>query len=1117
MNTLLKFFLFLLLLLGIDTSIHAGWSNPTFITNSASSLNFVQIRINQNNYAVVIYASTTNNNLHSATLVPGSTWSLLTVTSSTVISPQVAIDGTGNAVAIWSTGSSIVASSLAYQASSWSATPTQLDAGGQTTATPAIAMNASGQTVAVWVRNDPTTGNPSIQAATSTFGGSWSTPQTLSNTAFSSSTPVVGIDSSGNTFAVWNENGVIQTSKASFGGSWSTETALSTGTSSSAPQLAVNSGGQAVAVWVNGATSTIQASRYSSGSWEASAHDISASDTVINPQVAIDPSGNSTAIWSEGTNIMSAFATISGSWQTPLTAYSTGLTPDSSLQLHITVDNYGDFVLVYSQTNPSVSPPSGITTGSTLGGSWYPYNRLLTGSSSTNLTSSIASGPSGYAIAIWNPSARNITSSTFTTIPLITNVSPNYGSIAGGTSVTITGGNFSTSTTSAVTFGSTPAASFTVNSDTQITATSPAASAGTVDITVTNAVGTSNTSSADQFFYETTPTVTNVNPNAGPTSGGTSVVITGTDFLGTTAVSFGSTPATGFTVNSITQITATAPAESAGTVHVTVTTPQGTSSTSSSDEYTYTAPPTVTGVSPNDGPTSGGTSVTITGTSFTTASAVTFGSTPATSFTVNSDTQITATSPAESAGTVHITVTNPGGTSATSPSDQFTYVSQPTVTGVSPNGGPIAGGTSVTITGTSFTTASAVTFGSTPATSFTVNSDTQITATSPAESAGTVHITVTNPGGTSTTSSSDQYTYYSRPTVTNVNPNSGSTMGGNPVIITGTSFTGATAVTFGLTPATSFTVNSPTQITATAPAESVGAVHVTVTNPGGTSTASSSDIYTYALSPAITNVSPNYGSISGGNSVVITGGNFTGATDVSFGINSASFLVDSDTQITATAPAGAVGTVNITVTTPEGTSAIVPADEYIYNTTPTITGLSQTSGPPAGGNTVILTGTCFLGTTQVAFGANPASFTVDSNTQITATAPPEAVALTKNTVDVTVTTPEGTSPGVLYTYFSTSVNPPRKFHGKLFRRHLHHDKNFWLKAKWKPPKDPTGITTYIIYEDGKAKYTLNAKHHKFHKKVRASHHLHKRYKIAAATDTGATSEKKKLKIVKKYR
>jgi hypothetical protein len=254
------------------------------------------------------------------------------------------------------------------------------------------------------------------------------------------------------------------------------------------------------------------------------------------------------------------------------------------------------------------------------------------------------------------------------------------------------------------------------------------------------------------------PTVSSVSPNTGLTGGGTVVSIIGTTLTGATAVNFGGNAATSFTVNSATSITATSPAGSAGVVDVTVITPSGTSATSAADQFTYLAPPTVTGVSPNNGRTAGGTVVSIIGTTLTGATAVNFGGNAATSFTVNSATSITATSPAGSAGVVDVTVTTPNGTSATSATDQFTYFVPPAVTSITPNNGPIGGATSVTITGANFTGATAVRFGTATA-SFTVNGATQITATSPAGSAGAVDVTVRTSGGTSATSAADQFTY----------------------------------------------------------------------------------------------------------------------------------------------------------------------------------------------------------------------------------------------------------------------------------------------------------------------------------------------------------------------
>ncbi len=193
-------------------------------------------------------------------------------------------------------------------------------------------------------------------------------------------------------------------------------------------------------------------------------------------------------------------------------------------------------------------------------------------------------------------------------------------------------------------------------------------------VTAYNAAGDSVSNILTVDTTAVGPAITAISPASGPISGGTSVVITGTNLTGATAVTFGATPATGFTVNSATQITATAPAGAAGTVDVTVTTAGGTSAISVADRYTYVATPTVTGLLPSSGPISGGTSVVITGTNLTGATAVTFGATPATGFTVNSATQITATAPAGAAGTVDVTVTAAGGTSAISVADRYTYL-----------------------------------------------------------------------------------------------------------------------------------------------------------------------------------------------------------------------------------------------------------------------------------------------------------------------------------------------------------------------------------------------------------------------------------------------------------
>ena len=341
------------------------------------------------------------------------------------------------------------------------------------------------------------------------------------------------------------------------------------------------------------------------------------------------------------------------------------------------------------------------------------------------------------------------------------------------------------------------------------------------------------------------PSIAAVSPSAGPMAGGTSVTITGADFAAGASVQFGGAAATSVNVASATSIVATTPAFAAGVVDVVVTNSDGQSATRPGG-FTYVGPPAVTAISPVAGPTGGNTVVTVSGSGFTGATGVTFGASNARSFTVTSDTTLTATSSAQTAGTVDIVVTTPYGASQLSPADQFTYQAQPAVTAVSPAEGPTAGGTVVTVTGSGFSRASAITFGSTAAPSFRVDSDTSLSVTAPARGAGTIDIRVTTPGGRSAAVAADRFTYRALPRVTAVSPQSGPRAGGTTVTISGNNFNGVSVVTFGSTPATSFTVLSATSISAVSPASATtGIVDIRVQSAGGTSAIRTADRFTY--------------------------------------------------------------------------------------------------------------------------------------------------------------------------------------------------------------------------------------------------------------------------------
>lgn len=291
-------------------------------------------------------------------------------------------------------------------------------------------------------------------------------------------------------------------------------------------------------------------------------------------------------------------------------------------------------------------------------------------------------------------------------------------------------------------------------------------------------------------------------------------------------------------------------------------------------------PPTVSAVDPHGGDPAGGQEVTIIGTGFSGAAAVTFtpagtagpGGAAATNVIVLTDAVLTATVPAGT-GAVGVTVSTPVGTSLVTPATQYYYVAagQPIVTGVAPSYGVVTGDQPVTIYGMGFTSPVTVTFtppgGTAGTVDGTVVSATEVTATVPAGTViGTADVTVTTSAGTSLASPASQYTYIGAgtPFVTGVSPGYGIPGGGQPVAITGTGLSGASAVTFtpvgGGTGVSATSVANDhttpdTLVTAVIPA-GTGTVDVTVTtestatSPGGTSPATPADWFSYA--PSVT-------------------------------------------------------------------------------------------------------------------------------------------------------------------------------------------------------------------------------------------------------------------------
>jgi len=430
------------------------------------------------------------------------------------------------------------------------------------------------------------------------------------------------------------------------------------------------------------------------------------------------------------------------------------------------------------------------------------------------------------------------------------------------------------------------------------------------------------------------PTLTSISPASGPSTGGTTITLAGTNFVSGATVLVNGIPATGVTFVSATQVRATTPAGSAGARTVQVTNPSGQSA-SLAGAFTYVGGPGLSSVSPTSGPTAGGTTITIAGTAFVSGATVRVNGVAATGVTFVSATQLRANTPAAAAGTYAIQVTNPDGQAGTLGA-AYTYRAAPTVTSVSPASGPTGGGTTITVNGTAFVSGATVRVNGVAATSVTFLSATQVRAVTPAGAAGAQAVQVTNPDGQAATlSGAFTYTVSTpAPTLTAVSPASGPVAGGTAVTLTGTNFAAGATVTIGGSPATSVVVAGATSITAVTPAGAAGARDVTVTVSGQAATRTGGFTYTAStVTPTLSSVSPVSGPAAGGTALTLTGTNFAaGATVTVGGAAATSVVVVSSTRITAVTPAGAAGARDVRVTSGGQAAALTGGFTYTAGT-----------------------------------------------------------------------------------------------------------------------------------------------------------------------------------------
>lgn len=239
----------------------------------------------------------------------------------------------------------------------------------------------------------------------------WDSPATLSSTMNNASDQWVGISSSGNSVAIWQENSLIKSKNKPFGMSWGSVNTLS-GSGASAPRLVVDSSGNATALWLeSGVVKT--ATQLSGMSW-GSATTLSSSGAA-NPAISVDPNGDVVAIWDRSGFIETSTKTFGGSWpgSPEIIATSGGSLP----QVAIGGDSL-TVVAVWQDTSGDV-----FSNDKLIGNPWTQGTLGVGGVSiGTGVNPQVAVDSTGNAAAVWY--AFDVDGADYSNVALTGNTKP---------------------------------------------------------------------------------------------------------------------------------------------------------------------------------------------------------------------------------------------------------------------------------------------------------------------------------------------------------------------------------------------------------------------------------------------------------------------------------------------------------------------------------------------------------------------------------------------------------------------------------------------------------------------------------------------------------------------
>jgi len=339
------------------------WSTKATLAGDATVERLIITLSNPNGQAIAVWVEQPVDNeinlkkfnLPSDTpLAPAAT---ATSTADIINSIDIAIDGNGDGLLVWEQDSGtkiILGSRYNYSTNTWTAT-NPLSNGLTDATSPRVELDASKNAIATWIQNDGS--NDRVVASTLPSGGSsWTASTTISSSSVDASNLELAVNSSGFAVAIWLEGSVVK-SKIYVGSTWTTTTFPGTAAATYC-EVGVDSSGNSIAVWEESAA--VYAAKLPSGStsWIQYASPLSGSDTLSNSlRLGVNDSGDAVAMWMSGTDPYdlqaTTYSSASSSWDLPVAVIDSGLySPETgNARKNIPINAGGDIVAIWSYSN----------------------------------------------------------------------------------------------------------------------------------------------------------------------------------------------------------------------------------------------------------------------------------------------------------------------------------------------------------------------------------------------------------------------------------------------------------------------------------------------------------------------------------------------------------------------------------------------------------------------------------------------------------------------------------------------------------------------------------------------------------------------------------------------